>query len=478
VKRPLRLLTSLLLVVVMAALAVPLLLHLVPVIRAAVDPPDPPPPAVTPAAQVPPTAVPIPDVVGPLSPAAPAPDPALLGAELEAALQLAGPGDVAASVIDATGGAVLHARNATRLQPPASNIKLVTAAALMTHARADEVLTTSVVTSSTTPGALYLRGGGDVLLGSGASDPAAVVGRAGLGTLALDAAAALPEGSGPYSLYLDETLFSGATVNPTWSAGDMAAGEIAPVHPLAVNSAWLTEGAARGPRSQDPGLEAARTFAAALEAAAVERGITVGADVQRRAAPEGAEPLAAVGSAPLGEQMRRMLEVSDNYLAEALARIAASRSGRPASFGGATEVLSAAAVGLGAPPEGLMIGDAAGLSVRNAMSAEQLALLLRGLVTSGEPGLMEVVEALPVAGLSGTLSTRFTAGAAPDPGAGVVRAKTGTLNAVTGLSGHVVTADGRLLVFSFLAAGLDGNTVEAREAVDRAAAVLAGCGCR
>ncbi|WP_200903382.1 D-alanyl-D-alanine carboxypeptidase, partial [Arthrobacter sp. RIT-PI-e] len=154
-------------------------------------------------------------------------------------------------------------------------------------------------------------------------------------------------------------------------------------------------------------------------------------------------------------------------------------SGRPAAAEAAAEALGAAAAQLGVPGEGLVLGDAAGLSVRNAVSPAQLAALVRGVVVSAEPGLALVADSLPIAGLTGTLATRFTPDdAASAGGAGVVRAKTGTLNAVTGLTGHGVPADGRLLVFSFLAAGLEGNTVQARAAADRAAALLAGCGCR
>ena len=477
--RALRLLTGLLLVLVMAAVAVPVTTHVMPHVLAAVNPPPPVEPPVVPALQVPPTAVAVPDVVPALSPSAPAPAPAVLGAELDAALQLAGPGSFAGTVVDSSDGSVLYTRDAGRVQPPASNIKLFTAVAALTFGQPGDTLTTSVLASEAEAGDLYLRGGGDVLLGSGTSDPAAVVGRAGLGTLAADAAAALPDGSGPYSVYLDDTLFAGATLNPTWAQGDIEAGEIAPLHPLAVNSAWVEEGRTAGPRSQDAALDAARLFAAALVPAAAERGITVLPEVQRSTAPDDAEALAAVESAPLEDQVRRMLEISDNYLAEALARIAALDSGRPASFGGATEALTAAAARLGVPQEGLLVGDAAGLSVRNAVSPDQLATLVRGTTTSGEEGLAAVARSLPIAGLTGTLAARFTPDAGPArAGAGLVRAKTGTLNAVTGLSGHVVTADGRLLVFSFLALGLEGNTAEARAAADAAAAVLAGCGCR
>ena len=478
-KRPFRLLAGLLLVLVMAAIAVPLAARLTPAVLAVVDPPPPVEPPVTPGPQVPPTSVALPDVVAPLSPSAAAPEAAVLGPALDAALQIPGPGSFAGTVVDSVDGSVLYGKDSARLQPPASNIKLFTAVAALTFGRPGRTLETTVLAPEGTPGALYLRGGGDVLLGSGPSDPGAVVGRAGLGTLAADTAAALPDGSGPYTVYLDDTLFAGAALNPTWAAGDIDAGEIAPLHALAVNSAWLEEGRTAGPRSGDAALDAARTFTAALTAAAADRGITVRPDVERQAAPEAAETLAAVESAPLEDQVRRMLEMSDNYLAEALARIAALDSGRPASFGGATESLVAAAARLGVPEEGLVIGDAAGLSTRNAVSPAQLAALVRGTTTSEEQGLAAVAQSLPIAGLTGTLATRFNADDGPAvAGAGTVRAKTGTLNAVTGLTGHVVTADGRLLVFSFLAAGLDGNTAEARAAADRAAAVLAGCGCR
>ncbi|MBG6183544.1 D-alanyl-D-alanine carboxypeptidase [Arthrobacter sp. CAN_A214] len=49
---------------------------------------------------------------------------------------------------------------------------------------------------------------------------------------------------------------------------------------------------------------------------------------------------------------------------------------------------------------------------------------------------------------------------------------------MTALSGYVVTAEGRLLTFSFVATGLNGNTREARAAADNAATVLAVCGRR
>ena len=87
------------------------------------------------------------------------------------------------------------------------------------------------------------------------------------------------------------------------------------------------------------------------------------------------------------------------------------------------------------------------------MSARQLAGVVRAITSGADPRLRAALAGFPVAGLTGTLGARY-ADASTARGAGLVRAKTGTLNTVTALSGYVVDADGRLLVFSFIGNGL------------------------
>ncbi|RQX21715.1 D-alanyl-D-alanine carboxypeptidase/D-alanyl-D-alanine-endopeptidase, partial [Micromonospora chalcea] len=84
---------------------------------------------------------------------------------------------------------------------------------------------------------------------------------------------------------------------------------------------------------------------------------------------------------------------------------------------------------------------------------------------------------LPVGGWSGTLDERYRA-AATSAGAGVVRAKTGTLSGVNAIAGTVTTADGRLLTFAVLTDRTQGSLDETRAALDRITSALAGCGCR
>ncbi|WP_262402521.1 D-alanyl-D-alanine carboxypeptidase [Actinomadura sp. CNU-125] len=82
---------------------------------------------------------------------------------------------------------------------------------------------------------------------------------------------------------------------------------------------------------------------------------------------------------------------------------------------------------------------------------------------------------MPVAGFSGTLSPPRYTGRASRAGAGVVRAKTGTLAGVSTLAGLVRDADGRLLAFAFMLG--DGKGYVNPLTLDRLAAEVARCGC-
>ena len=101
--------------------------------------------------------------------------------------------------------------------------------------------------------------------------------------------------------------------------------------------------------------------------------------------------------------------------------------------------------------------------------------------TSGDSAtarLRSLVTALPVAAFSGTLTDRFGPEGARG-GAGVVRAKTGTLTGVASLAGLAASSDradggpSRLLAFALLTDDVDAaDTLAARDALDRIAAAL------
>ncbi|WP_146359569.1 D-alanyl-D-alanine carboxypeptidase/D-alanyl-D-alanine endopeptidase [Arthrobacter yangruifuii] len=408
----------------------------------------------------------------------PLPGTAELARLLDARLTVEGSGTFSAVVQDALTGTVLYERGGSTGLAPASTLKVLTAAAALSAMDGNTSFPTTVLPGKD-PGTVVLRGGGDVLLTKGDSDPESVAGRAGLATLAEHTAAALAAGGtqGPVKVLVDDSLFTGPALSDAWGQADIDAGEIAPVHALAVSSAWEQEGTGPGQRVEDPALSAGESYRAALAAALAAHGIDVDPEAERGTAEAGAVPLAEVRSAPLTEQVGYMLLNSDNYLAEALARLSAAAVGREASFAGGIETVKAQVSALGVDTSSMVLGDASGLSGETSVSAAQLTSLMRVLLTGTDPDLRSVAGSLPVAGLSGTLAGRYDE-SADSAAAGIVRAKTGTLLAVTALSGYATDADGRVLAFTFLAGGLDGNTRQARDAVDAAAAVLAGCGCR
>ena len=121
--------------------------------------------------------------------------------------------------------------------------------------------------------------------------------------------------------------------------------------------------------------------------------------------------------------------------------------------------------------------DGSGLSSYDRVSPAALVGVLRlvaGAVGTAATGQLHLIaSALPVGGWSGTLDERFTGAAV----AGRVRAKTGTLSAVSSLAGFVHDRSGRLLIYSFDADRAVG-TYAAEAALDGIVDALAGCGCR
>src|SRR5690606_3052381 len=217
-----------------------------------------------------------------------------------------------------------------------------------------------------------------------------------------------------------------------------------PIPSLAVDLADRRPDVPYPPRFNDPARNAAEVFAAAL----AEHGIDVTGEPRRQDAPEGAEQIAVVQSATLGEVTDYMLVHSENTVAEVLGRLAAIATGLPGSFDGAAQAMRNAVVDAGIDPTGLRVVDASGLAASAAVPPTVLAELLHTLARpSPGAGLREPALGLPVAALEGTLVDRF----AEAPGAGVVRAKTGSLPGVTSLAGLVLTADDRELAFVVMA---------------------------
>ena len=380
--------------------------------------------------------------------------------------------EVAVAVMDLSDGEVVHRAGPARVVP-ASTMKLLTATAVLERLGGDHRFRTSVVTGAGRRG-IVLVGGGDPFLARKpvGSDESAYPARADIATLARGTARALHDlGRAKVRLGYDASLFSGPSVSPDWQASYVPDNVVSPISAL-----WVDEGRRADSylRSDDPAAAAAQAFAAALE----RRGIRVkGTPRPERADPEATE-LAAVESAPLAQIVQRVLEVSDNEGAEVLARQVAVAAGAPASFQGAAQAVEATLAELGIPTGRDRILDGSGLSRADRLRPETLLRVIRTVAGPDHPGLRTVLSSMPVAGFTGSLTSRFDTGA--PAGLGAVHAKTGTLTeaGVHGLAGTVTTVDDAVLAFVVIADKVPvPKALDARQRIDEVAAALAACSC-
>lgn len=351
---------------------------------------------------------------------------------------------------------------------PASTTKVVTAFAALFALGADHVFETTVVPSGDRT--VVLVGGGDPLLARGPDDEeSAYPDRADVVTLARRTARELRrEGTRRVRVEYDDSLFSGPAVNPTWEPDYVPDGVVAPTTAL-----WVDEGRPESGsgRVADPSLDAAEAFARALG----DAGITVRGTPRPGQAPP-LPPIAEVRSAPLGQIVQRVLEVSDNEASEVLLRhvgLAQEDTGSiEAGRRGVRRILAANGVEL----RGSVLHDGSGLSRENRLHPQVLVDVLRLATEPDRPDLRPVLTGLPVAGFTGSLADRMDLG--PPEGRGRVRAKTGTLTGVTSLAGLATDLEGNAMVFVLMADRVpEDRDYFARVAMDAAAASLGACRC-
>jgi D-alanyl-D-alanine carboxypeptidase/D-alanyl-D-alanine-endopeptidase (penicillin-binding protein 4) len=152
-------------------------------------------------------------------------------------------------------------------------------------------------------------------------------------------------------------------------------------------------------------------------------------------------------SPPLSEIVTGLMKRSQNMYAETMIYTMGMTTGQVATFSRGRQVLAEQLKTLGVEPGTYGFSDGSGLSRSNLISPTQIVTILTAM---REHELWDVwYEALPIMGVDGTLRNRSRG----TPIEGKVRAKTGTLRSVRGLSGYTETADGEPVVFSFLING-------------------------
>ncbi|OCQ90145.1 D-alanyl-D-alanine carboxypeptidase/D-alanyl-D-alanine-endopeptidase [Nostoc sp. MBR 210] len=406
----------------------------------------------------------------------------------------------------------LYSHDAEKYFIPASNTKLLTTAAALKQLGADFRIRTSVYQEA--DGSLRVVGRGDPSLKN---------------TQLIELAKQLRQQGVTQvtNLIADDSYFQGEVVNPSWQWEDVQADYGAPVNSLILNEnaavltvlpqtvgnplqikwadpteayQWRVENNSVTVQKDEPGLvEIKRDLKGAVlylqgqlpvNAAPEVTAIAVfdptqnflrkfrqslaaaGISVQQTSSANGGNnerEVATIESPPLSDLLTETNVNSNNLFAEALLRILAhkqqlTKNQNTADVG--LKVMQETLTQFGVNPNSYSVFDGSGLSRKNLISPEALVQLLEAIATSPEAKVFRAT--LPVAGVSGSLKSRFRNTSAQ----GIVQAKTGTLRGVVALSGYIDSPQYEPLVFSIIVNQSDQPASTIRQAIDEIVVLL------
>ena len=338
---------------------------------------------------------------------------------------------------------------------PASNLKLLTARLALDLLGPDHRYRTSV--EGTAPvdgrvdGDLHLVGGGDPVLGTDAY-LAHFHAPADRGT-SLEQLADRVVAAGVRhvtgSVVGDESRYDSERAVSGWPERYLDQHQLGPLTALEVNQSFTSFPAKFSETTldqltaaPDPPQFAAATFTELLR----QRGVRVDGAATAGITPPGTSRIATITSPPLSDIVAEMLRRSDNQIAELLVKEVGKVKGSGGTTAAGLDVFRSELGRLGFTSQNVVLHDGSGLDHHDRVACAVLDRLLRSAGADSTIG-----RGLAVAGRSGTLSERFTAPAVR----GRIRAKTGTLNDVTALSGFADARHGPTLVFSYIANGAD-----------------------
>ncbi len=430
---------------------------------------------------------------------------------------------VGAHVVSLATGEELYARGADTLLNPASNIKLVTAAAALEVLGPDYTFKTEIWVDSppdasgVVEGNLYIKGFGD---------PSFVTER--MVRLVLDLwNLGVRRVTG--DVVVDETFFDGVREGPGWEQETSDRAYIAPVGAVSLNRNAVgihvrpgSEVGARAEVTVDPssaffivdnrvvtGSRRARlwhrpqSIAEGRRQRILVRGVhpihfrprvhwrridnppyyfahTFGVFMRQQGVrfnrwrirtgrvPNAARLLHTSYSEPLATVIGPLNKLSSNHVAEMLIKtMGAEMRGEPGTWEKGVDVVAELLEEIGIERGSYVFLNGSGLNDVNRLSSRQMTTLLAHMWRRFQTS-PEFVVSLPVSARDGTTRWRM------EDAAGWVRAKTGTLENVSGLSGYVGTQEGEVLAFSLIVNDYPRPLRDVLTGIDRVPVKLAG----
>ena len=353
-------------------------------------------------------------------------------------------------IVNPATGDTLYSRNAGKLFMPASNQKILTGAVALTQLGPDYRFTTVIGARGTRRDSVL--NGDLIVIGNG--DPTLSDRFHGNAATAMEAIADSVRSRGitrvTGALRQGGDAFPDSIYGYGWEWDDLKGSSGAPIDELLYNEGMVQRVINVDGRdttvyvaTRSPGY----AYLSALYLALSRRGVSVDGlvalETDSLAAPY--DTLYSFQSPPLREILKHFLKPSQNQIGEVLLKaVGREKTGVGVADSGAA-IVTRQLREWGVDSTGVVVYDGSGLSRHNLVSPETLIKTLVAMMR--DSATFDVFhEALPVAGVDGTIRNRMSGTSA----ANNLRAKTGTLEFVRSLSGYVSTADDQLLVFAFL----------------------------
>lgn len=419
-------------------------------------------------------------------------------------------------------GSVLFSKNADDLLNPASNVKLVTSAAALIKLGSDHRFETEFSTDDQVKDGrakvLYVHGGGDPTITTErlyamAGELVHAGLRREIGDIVLDDSYFADEGEVPG--FDQETgdrayLAPAGALSLNWNSltvyvrpadipGGKASVEVEPMSDFVSVTSAVTTGrrtqrnfviasnfdekrarqiiTASGvlPSQHAPWViykkidHPALYFGATLKELLRQRGVKVRGKIKMGVVPTSAKTLWVAQSETLDLVLKKLNKHSSNFIAEMLVKnIGAAVRGAPGTRENGLAVVEDVLENAGIPRGTYLMKNGSGLNDANRFSATQLVQLL-GYMWERFPIMPEYLSTLGIAARDGTLRYRFEGSDA----AGRLRAKTGTLENVSALSGYVQAGGGERFIFSILVNDFAGRANLTAQAIDALCVAIA-----
>ncbi len=259
---------------------------------------------------------------------------------------------------------------------------------------------------------------------------------------------------------------------------------------LGGDEVWISGSIALDDRGYSAGLGISRPallFSYLLRSSLAQHGVTITGKTRtvapsvsantRNPEPAGPAPieLTSLQSPPLSLIAAQTLKPSQNLYTELILRTLGKVALPPGSAVNTDRTSDAAGIEVvktflreaGVSPPTLVLTDGSGLSRNDMVTAEATLQLLTYMHRHRYASVFR--DALPIAGVDGTLRNRFKGTLAENN----LRAKTGSLSSAASLSGYVITAAGENLVFSIMVNNFPEDVEPRAICIDPIAVLLA-----